>query len=69
MLLPGESEGQGSLVGYSPWDRKELDTTEQEQDDDVASSPAETEPGALAVKARSPNHWTPGNSLFFILVC
>ena len=27
--LPGESRGQRSLVGYSPWDRKELDTTEQ----------------------------------------
>ena len=25
----GDSEGQGSLVGYSPWGRKELDTTEQ----------------------------------------
>ena len=27
--LSGESHGQRSLVGYSPWDRKELDTTEQ----------------------------------------
>ena len=27
--LSGESRGQRSLVGYSPWDRKELDTTEQ----------------------------------------
>ena len=27
-LLPGESQGRRSLVGYSPWDRKELDTTE-----------------------------------------
>ena len=25
----GDSEGQGSLVGYSPWGRKELDTTER----------------------------------------
>ena len=24
----GESEGQGSLVCYSPWGRKELDVTE-----------------------------------------
>jgi len=23
----GDSEGQGSLVGYSPWSHKELDTT------------------------------------------
>ena len=29
VFLPGESHGQRSLVGYSPWGRKELDTTEQ----------------------------------------
>ena len=27
--LPGKSHGQRSLVGYSPWGRKELDTTKQ----------------------------------------
>ena len=27
-ILPGKSHGQRSLVGYSPWGRKELDTTE-----------------------------------------
>ena len=27
--LPGESHGQRSLVGYSPWGHKESDTTEQ----------------------------------------
>ena len=27
-FLPGEFHGQGSLVGYGPWDHKELDTTE-----------------------------------------
>ena len=26
--LPGESHGQGSLVGYRPWNLKEVDTTE-----------------------------------------
>jgi len=26
--LPGESYGQGSLAGYSPWGCKESDTTE-----------------------------------------
>ena len=26
---PGESEGQGSLACCSPWDRKQLDTSEQ----------------------------------------
>ena len=29
IFLPGKSHGQRSLVGYSPWDRKELDTNEQ----------------------------------------
>ena len=28
VLLPGESHGWRSLVGYSPWDHTELDTTE-----------------------------------------
>ena len=28
VFLPGESQGQRSLVGYSPWGHKELDTTE-----------------------------------------
>ena len=29
VLLPGKSNGQRSLVGYSPWGRKGSDTTEQ----------------------------------------
>ena len=28
VFLPGESHGQRSLVGYSPWGCKELDMTE-----------------------------------------
>ena len=28
-VLHGESHGQRSLVGYSPWGRKELDTIDQ----------------------------------------
>ena len=31
VLLPEESHGQKSLVGYSPWGGKELDRTEQKQ--------------------------------------
>ena len=27
ILLPGKSHGQRSLIGYSPWGRKESDTT------------------------------------------
>ena len=29
VLLPGKSHGRRSLVGFSPWGRKELDTTER----------------------------------------
>ena len=29
VLLPGESHGRRSLVGYRPWGRKESDTTER----------------------------------------
>ena len=29
VFLPGKSHGQRSLVGYSPWGCKELDTTER----------------------------------------
>ena len=28
-FLPGEFHGQKSLAGYSPWGRKQSDTTEQ----------------------------------------
>ena len=28
IFLPGESRGQKSLVGYTPWSHKESDTTE-----------------------------------------
>ena len=28
LQYPGESHGQRSLMGYSPWGHKELDTTE-----------------------------------------
>ena len=28
VFLPGKSHGQRRLVGYSPWGRRELDTTE-----------------------------------------
>ena len=28
IFLPGESQGQRGLVGISPWDRKQLDTSE-----------------------------------------
>ena len=36
-ILPGESHGQRSLVGYSPQGPKETDTTEVTQDAHTAS--------------------------------
>ena len=29
VFLPGESHGQRSVAGYSPWDRKDSDMTER----------------------------------------
>ena len=29
-FLPGELHGQGSMMGYSPWGRKEMDMTDEE---------------------------------------
>jgi len=29
VILPGKSHGQGSLAGFSPWGRKELDMTQR----------------------------------------
>ena len=40
-LLPGKPHGQRSLVGYSPWDHKESDTTEQLHLDDLNSRTTE----------------------------
>ena len=41
VLLPGKFQGQRSLIGYSPWDCKESDMTEQlhfqEQDPDAGT--------------------------------
>ena len=39
VLLPGKCHGRRSLVGYSAWDGKELDTTEQCPFSDLATSP------------------------------
>ena len=35
VFLPGKPHGQRSLGGYSAWGRKELDTTEQLNNNDV----------------------------------
>ena len=45
VFLPGKSYGQRSLEGYSPWGRKELDTTEQRS---VSTSTAHWRQGGSA---------------------
>ena len=37
VFLPGESQGQGSLVGFCLWDRTESDTTEVTQQQQLAA--------------------------------
>ena len=32
VFLSGESHGQRSLAGYTPWDNEELDTTEHKSE-------------------------------------
>ena len=39
VFLPGESHGQRSLAGYSPWDRKESDTSEATLEDSKIKIP------------------------------
>ena len=38
VLLPGESHGQRSLAGHSPWGRRELDTTEVTKQASIGTS-------------------------------
>ena len=39
VFLPGESDGQRSLVDYSPWGCKELDTTEPLKNNNLTMKP------------------------------
>ena len=72
IFLPGESHGQRSLAGYSPWGHNESDTTEQTLSTKFVvfffflamlctSEILVSQPGVehipSAVEARSPNHW------------
>ena len=43
----GDGEGQGSLAWYSPWDHKELDTTEQQSGELSICLVGTEEPGGL----------------------
>ena len=41
LFLPGKFHGERSLAGYSPWDHKELDTTERVTHRQNSSLPVE----------------------------
>ena len=69
VFLPGESRGQRSLVGYSPWGRKESHMTERPTQLQLHHLPAawyggiliprpRMEPRPLASEAWSLNQWT-----------
>ena len=49
VFLPGKSHGQGSLVGYSPWGRKESDMTECLRTGPWASK-RQARPGAAVIQ-------------------
>jgi len=55
--LPGESHGERSLSGYSPWVGKELDTTE------VTETAQETD---KKKKKNDEQHWTLKRWQFFL---
>ena len=57
VFLPGELLEQRSLAGYSPWGRKEMDTTEQLHSHIVKLVYARfREAGVQAVEQTSPPH-------------
>ena len=62
VLLPGESQGRGSLVGCRLWGRTESDTTEatQQQQQCVYVNPN------LPI---TPPHLPPGNNKFVFYIC
>ena len=57
MFLPGEFHGQRSLAGYSPQGRKDLDTTDQLNNNNLSK-----EIEAQKVERAAPNHGTKGVS-------
>ena len=68
VFLPGESHGQKSLVGYSPWARKESDTTEASEYT-TTQCPMNSEETAsvnivLRVHSLSPCLFSPGLSVY-----
>ena len=65
VLSPGESQGQRSLVGCSPWGRTELDTTEATQQQQ--QQPLKTQLGPLLLgRDTSEPRWT--HKTFFLIL-
>ena len=52
VLLPGESHRWRSLVGYSPWGHKELDMTEQLNNNWFLRKDTEEQPGEEVYRVR-----------------
>ena len=48
---PGDNEGQGSLVCYSPWGCKESDTTEQLNNNMGSTSPTRDRTWAPCIRS------------------
>ena len=71
VLLPGESHGWRSLVGYSPWSHKESDMTERlhfhftSKGSLVTGGTFEALEGKRNVASISPAHSAPGSLLVF----
>ena len=51
-FLPGEFHGQRSLVGYSPWGRKELDVTLQRENNNKHTRRISREEGSSAATSQ-----------------
>ena len=59
VFLPGESHGQRSLAGFSPWGRKELDMTAAAAAKSLQSCPTLCNPMAYTVQEFSrPGYWS-----------
>ena len=58
----GDSEGQGSLACCSPWSRKELDTTEQLNNNNLSSLLVFSSLGVEILSCLFPVFLAPGHS-------
>ena len=68
VFLPGESHGQSSLMGYSPWDREELDTTEWLSTAQVSRAELQSPRTYSYTAAESLSFSTRASSIFLLLL-